>query len=74
MGVLPPPLKEYLFPFLIGTVRTLERPSLCIGDDTFPFLIGTVRTHKYGFYKQPTYEFPFLIGTVRTAYSLIIFR
>jgi len=32
------------FPFLIGTVRTLKKPSVRASRSLFPFLIGTVRT------------------------------
>ena len=56
-----------MFPFLIGTVRTIKTKQLKAAKLGFPFLIGTVRT----VYVVPSMEgwverFPFLIGTVRT--------
>jgi len=35
------------FPFLIGTVRTIQKHYINVGLKKFPFLIGTVRTYAW---------------------------
>jgi len=55
-----------LFPFLIGTVRTILHLFHVFFINLFPFLIGTVRTiMRYRVFIF-VLLFPFLIGTVRT--------
>jgi len=66
------PFARLKFPFLIGTVRTVE--PIEVDDDylRFPFLIGTVRTDEHYGEEKRKERFPFLIGTVRTDSTLII--
>jgi len=60
-------LEKFLFPFLIGTVRTREFHFCDVpARDLFPFLIGTVRTSIPSEELNVVTTFPFLIGTVRT--------
>ena len=56
-----------MFPFLIGTVRTLKEMFCSVVKGVFPFLIGTVRTEILRLRRVRLCSmFPFLIGTVRT--------
>jgi len=61
----------HLFPFLIGTVRTLAKSVDGWDEKRFPFLIGTVRTLERPPLCIGDDTFPFLIGTVRTVNSLM---
>jgi len=36
------------FPFLIGRIRTIEKPVEIITINGFPFLIGRIRTRSKG--------------------------
>ena len=59
-------IRKRRFPFLIGTVRTVNPLHFFARSFWFPFLIGTVRTFNIEFLYILFYSFPFLIGTVRT--------